>query len=196
MRHLSPDQLIDLIEGTAPEPLRRHAQACERCRADAEALRAVVAEASADEMPEPSPLFWDHLSARVSEAIRREPAGPPWWRRGWWRLVPVFTASAIVLAAVLGVSWWGPREPPMSRPAATSGELASAPVQDTAPDGDEETPWTLMSRLASDVSAEDVVASAFSPGPGSLDLAPEQLAESERVELVRLLKAELARGER
>src|SRR6185436_8662720 len=35
-------------------------------------LRAMLAAARDVDVPEPSPLFWDHLSARVSEAVAAE----------------------------------------------------------------------------------------------------------------------------
>ena len=35
------------------------------------------------EMPEPSPLFWEHFSARVHEGVRAEPVDEPSGWFGW-----------------------------------------------------------------------------------------------------------------
>ena len=72
MKHLSQAEFVDLIESQSPLPAARaqHAEECERCRTEAESLRAMRLVASRDAMPEPSPLFWDHFSARVAEQVR------------------------------------------------------------------------------------------------------------------------------
>jgi DNA-directed RNA polymerase specialized sigma24 family protein len=61
MRHLSPDLLIDLAEGTR----RVVGRASRRVRrVPPRGLREMMAVAVGAAIPEPSPLFWDHLSAR------------------------------------------------------------------------------------------------------------------------------------
>ena len=72
IKHLSRTEFVDLIESAAALPVERaqHVEACAQCRAEAEMLRAVASLAVADEAPGPSPLFWDHFSARVAEQLR------------------------------------------------------------------------------------------------------------------------------
>ena len=65
MNHLSPEHLIDLAEGAAAESSAPHLQTCAECRRQLETLRGAMSEAAAVGVPEPSPLFWDRLSARV-----------------------------------------------------------------------------------------------------------------------------------
>ena len=74
-RHLSPDHLIDLAEGTRPESSAPHLESCEACRRQLADMRAMMSAASEVAVPEPSPLFWDHLSERVRQAVALEAAG-------------------------------------------------------------------------------------------------------------------------
>ena len=84
MRHLHSDELIDIAEGTRPESLVPHLQSCDVCRLQLAEVRATMAAASEVDVPEPSPLFWDHFSGRVRAAIAAE--GNPrrfGWLEGW-----------------------------------------------------------------------------------------------------------------
>ncbi len=65
MKHLSHDELLDAAEGHGGG--REHVDACTACRAEVEALAAALREAKSVDVPEPSPLFWEHLAARVRE---------------------------------------------------------------------------------------------------------------------------------
>jgi hypothetical protein len=54
------------------------------------------------DVPEPSPLFWDHLSARIGERIDAE-SDRSWWQ-AWIRprvLVPLSAAACCVLIVAL-----------------------------------------------------------------------------------------------
>src|SRR5262245_49230164 len=97
MQHLSVDELVDLVDAVDPvypvDPVDvvegaasdargdnvPHLASCDRCRDQLAALRAartLAAEKEVVEVPEPSPAFWDHFSARVREAVANE-APPP-----------------------------------------------------------------------------------------------------------------------
>jgi len=105
--HLSPDALVDLAERTANDADVPHLRTCERCRRQLDELRTMMSAAADVDVPEPSPLFWQHFSSRVQEAVSAE--GQPgqtrtWsWTRGWraWA-VPVGAVAALVLAVVIG----------------------------------------------------------------------------------------------
>src|SRR5438876_689846 len=105
MSHVKPEQFVDLAEGTLPETAVPHLAACEACRRELADLRAMMSEASGVDAPEPSPLFWDHLSARVREVVAEETARPRTWRERVLQplvLVPSLAAAlAIALIAVL-----------------------------------------------------------------------------------------------
>ena len=69
--HLKDDELVDLAEGARPESSAPHLASCEPCRRQVRDLRALMSVAAGVDVPEPSPLYWDHMSARVRERGRR-----------------------------------------------------------------------------------------------------------------------------
>ena len=106
MTHLSRTEFVDLIESSAlPAERVRHLESCARCRAEADAIRSARLVALEDGSPEPSPLFWTHFAARVSEAVRNEPApmAPARWLRA-----PMMTwaTAATVAALVIATTVW------------------------------------------------------------------------------------------
>jgi hypothetical protein len=214
MRHIQSEELIDLAEGARPESSAPHLQTCDDCRRRLAELRAAMAAAAHADVPEPSPLFWDHFSARLHDAIAAE--GPPpraaWFpgspkRRGpssWWnRLVLPLSAAAcaavIVAAVTLRVAhapvFVGPPSPPVA------SAVPARPGNDDVADADlalfpNDPSLDLVADLASQVAQADWDAA----GPQGLethedaaDKAVGHLSAGERRELQRLLKEELAR---
>src|SRR5215475_3129471 len=98
MNHLTSDELIDAMEGMLEAERRAHLDACEECRRQFDDLAGVLNDAKQASVPEPSPLFWNHFSARVNEAIDRErdSAWPQWLR--WQVLLPLGAVAMIILA--------------------------------------------------------------------------------------------------
>ena len=70
--HLNAEQLVDIAEGAQAESSAPHLADCEACRARLHGLRAMMLAASGVAVPEPSPLFWDHLSSRVHDAVEAD----------------------------------------------------------------------------------------------------------------------------
>src|SRR5438105_1230502 len=103
MSHLKPEQFVDLAEGTLPETAAPHLAACEACRRQLADLRAMMSEASGVDAPEPSPLFWDHLSARVHDAVAEEAARPRTWRERLLQPLVLVPSLAAVLAMLIAV---------------------------------------------------------------------------------------------
>src|SRR6185503_13158015 len=98
-------QLVDIAEGAQPESSAPHLQACASCRKQLDDLRAMMAAAADVDIPETSPLFWAHFSARVhhaGEAQRQAPAAEfslAWLRRPLvW--APVLAAMLLAVALV------------------------------------------------------------------------------------------------
>ena len=85
MTHLTPDEFVDAADGTLETGRLRHVEQCERCRQRLETLVEALQMGAAGPVPEPSPLFWEHFSARVRNAIAAEPAPPQTWWPGWLR---------------------------------------------------------------------------------------------------------------
>ena len=110
MAHLSAEQLVDIAEGVRPESSASHLEACAACRKQLDDLRAMMAAAAAVDVPEPSPLFWDHFSARVHQAVEAERESPAPALAWWWVRRPLIWAPglAAALLAVAMVSQVGP----------------------------------------------------------------------------------------
>jgi len=156
-----------------------------------EDARRAIELASTDEVPEPSPLFWTEFSSQVGASIRRVPEPARSWTGLFlgWRAVPV--GSAIVLAVLVGLTQWQSRHQmpytaavPIAAPAVEPIDAASV-----LPADDE--PWALVSQLMEAAAAGGMSAGDMPATIGSADRAVESLSEGEKVELVRLLKAEM-----
>lgn len=194
MPHLSPQQLVDLVEGRHEGDADGHLRACEACRAQLDELRQMLALTSADRVPEPSPLFFEHLSGRVAEAVRREPQPGTWWQAWAWPWGAVSAVAVVVIAAGLGVLW---RPLPGPSPAAVQeADAASAPIT-TAESADPlagiDPSWALMEALSDDVVFDEVATSGVIVSPGSADRAMLQLSETERARLLSILREEMTR---
>ena len=178
MNHLTSDELIDAMEGMLAAERRAHLDACDECRRQFDDLAGVLSDARQASVPEPSPLFWNHFSARVNEAIDHEVdrAWPQWLR--WQILLPLGAVAMIILALMAAV----PKQP----------RVEDVSVEVTTPAVAEDT-WASFADLVGDVDV-DVAAEAVVIEPGLADQAVLHLTSEERLELSRLLQAELARA--
>jgi hypothetical protein len=204
MTCLSRDRLIEAVEGAPIPETAQHLATCARCRAEVESLRQTLDEVRGVDVPEPSPLFWDHLTARVREAIAAEPSpdaasfGLREWLlggRNWWRPA---TAVALVLIAALAVDWGARRS---GRTSDGTGEVPlvstrTAAAVDLAAGDD----WQFIVDVAAhaadhaDGEAGDAGAIAvIDASSGSSELALSDLSSDEQRELVKLLNDELTR---
>jgi hypothetical protein len=204
--HLNPEELVDLAEGARLEASAPHLRSCDACRRQVADLRSAMTAAAAVESPEPSPLFWEHFSARVHGAVAAEGALPA--ARVWWKSLPwaaaagLATAAAVVLAAYVTMSSPGsPRSqfsPASSSRAITPAATAPVAVLDANPApleplGAADDPSLLIvADLASQLdpaAAADVSWNHV----GAVDEAVTSLTAGERVELRRLLAEALAK---
>ena len=203
MGHLSPAELVDLAEGSRPAASVPHLDRCDFCRrqlADLGTMVTVDDLKVGGEVPEPSPLFWDHLSARVHHTIRSEelPA-----RSGllqfWPRVAVALLALVVVSTMVAGLGSRlvapGMQPAPFAPP---STPVASVP--------DVQAPLPALLALQDDPSLglvadyggtlewDELREQMAVPARGSgLDATVGELNAGERLELHRLLKEELAR---
>src|SRR3954470_20468248 len=102
MRHLSRDQILAAVEGRGEQTA--HLDNCRACRTHVEELRQVLALAAstaADDVPEPSPLFWNYLSERVRGAVAAEPA--PQAARPYFNIGRAASLAAALAIIVIGV---------------------------------------------------------------------------------------------
>jgi len=191
MRHLTPDQLVDAAEAATPESVFPHLRSCERCRAELAELRGVLASLEVEAVPEPSPLFWPHLSARIHSAVEEEAQRSLHDRAAWspsrLRLLASAAAFAtlLVVAATLRV---GDRtREPAGAPASPGLEVDTIVSPDDASLG-------FVADLSATLDWDAAHDAGIVAHTGLIDRAVGELSADERVELRRLLEEEL-RGE-
>jgi hypothetical protein len=193
--HLKPEELVDLAEGTRPESTAPHLAGCESCRRSLADLRSTMTELASDDVPEPSPLYWNQLSARVHEAVAAERIERPFWSGlfAWARvLIPVsaLAAAAVVVLAVAAGTRTTPLAPffveRVSSPQPAVGErlLDSLQLADDPSLG-------LVADLAGGIDW-DTAHEAGLAQRGSAEHAVSHMNDAELRELRRLLQAELA----
>jgi hypothetical protein len=191
MNHLSTSDVVDAVEGTLDERRAAHLAACAACREQTDALRATMTRAATVDVPEPSPLFWDHFSDRVRQAVSESPAS----FRAWWRHPAIGFASAAVAAVIVFVALRPPHQVTPAIPAPVTAAVPS-PAGAAAPDAIDAAPstddaWTVLRAAASDMALSDAHAVGLNVRPSSVDRAVLDLTPGERTELERLLREEL-----
>jgi hypothetical protein len=179
-QHLSTHELLAAAESSLAGARAAHADECAACGREVAALRAAWQAVRHDHVPEPSPLFWDHLSnrIRVATAEERLPGSASWWRHGW---PSVAALAAVAGALALIVSLGAPRQFPSAHgPAAVSDGPASSTAADAS--------WESVVQMAAALSTDDVhlvVASAPEYAPTVSELSP-----AERAAFLRLLESD------
>lgn len=191
MWHLSPKALIDLAEGARPEHAFPHLETCARCQRRLADVRLALSTAALADVPEPSPLFWDHLSDRIRQAVRSE--GPP-PRHDWttprlsWRLAALGGALGIVVAAALVWQVAPRRGADRAAAVVTRGSEVQKSTQ-----GASEAPFTFVADLAEGLEWETAAEAGLTTRFGTVDDTLTDLSSDERLELQRLLNEALSR---
>jgi hypothetical protein len=188
--HLSPEEFVDAAEGTRPEASLPHLAECDRCRRELADLRRTMAVAVDADVPEPSPLFWDSLSARIGEHIDAQ-ADRSWWQ-AWIRprvLVPLSAAALLVLIVALA---------PQSRDARVAAPVVPAPTAAVEPANDSgdlaaDPLLTLVSDLSASMDLESASAAGFADRD-SAEHAVTHMNIDELTALKQLLQAEMTRS--
>jgi len=186
--HLTSDELLDLAEGTRPVSSAPHLTVCEACRHELNELRGVMATLNV-EVPEPSPLFWDHFSTRLREAVAAE-ASPArsWLGMGRWSWGLAAAISAVVIALAVSSTV---RTPQVVAPAPAS--VAAEPGTDVVSAAAVDDPsFSLLGDLADGMDWDTAADAGISMAVGTADEAVVDLDDQERVELQRLLREEMA----
>ena len=200
MTHFAESELLDAAEGRLSPERQRHAEGCVACARQIADLRDVLTRAVGTEIPEPSPLFWDHFSARVREEISNESPSRWGWAPGL-RPLPIAGAAAAVVALLVAIVVL---RSPSSQPAvgvdrqhvADAGPAPVAPG-DADPDDDDvevDEAWAVVRAVADDVVWDDVTDAGITARPGSVERAVQTLSAAERTELAALIAEELKRS--
>lgn len=195
MKHLAPEEFVDAAEGRLPVARAAHLETCEACREQVETIAGMLRDVSAADLPEPSPLFWDHFSSRVQAAVAHEEirAGRTW---GWTgaRILAPLAVMALVVAVVAGSLL--PRlvrTPAAPVPAATTADVPSLDTE-IGVDPDNVEVWAVLTAAAADMGIDEAHAAGLGVRPTTVDRAVQRLSKDELAELGRLLQSELKRS--
>jgi len=197
MTHLSPPQLIDAADGRAAAREAAHLESCRACREQVASLVEVLTAAREDPVPDPSPLAWERMAARIGEAVRHERPRASWWFAWGWRWAPLAMVTVLAVTAGIGVGVWKDRAPGSpagpERPGVVNVPDTTAGLDRDALAADDFA-WTLVSDLSADVSLEEAESLGAMLAVGGSDRALWQLTDEERRDLAAILEAELAAG--
>ncbi|HEX7794403.1 MAG TPA: hypothetical protein VF456_08640 [Vicinamibacterales bacterium] len=182
--HLTSEELLDLAEGTRSESSAPHLATCHSCRQQLNELRDVMATLQVD-VPEPSPLFWDHFSARVSEAVASDAkSARSWFGIGTWSWgVAAALTAVVVVVAVSRVP-----KTPADTTRGSASVVAEVPAADIGSTlmGDDPS-FVLLRDLAGGLDWDAAAEVGIGMDVGSADTAVAELSDAERTELQRLL---------
>ena len=194
MGHLHPDELIDLAEGTRPESAAPHLLSCESCRRRLAEARALIAAAATVEVPEPSPLFWDHLSARIGAALDTEPVPSPSWTewllRG--RTLAAAAAAMLLVAGLAAYAGWTWRTATIDTPLPSTTVAQDAPELDTDELAGDDA-WDVIAAAAAAMEWEEAKV-GIAARSGASERVALELSDAERAELRRLIEEEMRSG--
>lgn len=195
MSHFTSEQLIGLAENAGAklsESQALHLHECVECQQQVADLRAMMDAVADVTVPEPSPLFWGHFSARVRDAVAAEQNPAPFRTAPWsWiRAKALWVGGAMIavlaVAVIVRVDRNAP-SPPLS--GATSATEAAVLVDPFG--AAEDASLSLVADLAADLDWEAASEAGFTTQVG-LD-AVTDLTDGERRELRQLLQGELGR---
>lgn len=196
MRHLSSTQILDFAEGRGEQPA--HLDSCSTCRTRVEQLRHVLALAATDDVPEPSPLFWNHFSERVREAVAVEPA--PRLARAHFNFAGTASLAGALAIVIIGVAVTMRTAQPVKSvapvPVAISDSADVGATLPLSPPFDDDPTWVVMGELASQLKWEDATEAGLIAGADAAERAIAQMSEEEQREVVELLQSELRKANR
>ncbi len=139
---------------------------------------------AAGDVPEPSPLFWNHLSARVRDAVAVEPIPRSWWTMYWRPVVATVGSLGFVAFLILRTS----------APAAPAAPAAPG-APDLIADVEVSEMWRLIEAASPKMEMQQVQDAGLMPTSYAADQAIASLTPSQREALVRLLRKEMGVSE-
>lgn len=195
--HLTPSEFVDLLEGQLAAVRVRHLDTCQVCRSQFDDLREAFRASSEVQLPEPSPLFWDHFSNRVREGIDAPRSVERSWP-AWLRSKPGTALAGLAAFLILLAAGWRVLPRPQPSPVATSqtSTAAGAP-SDVIPPGESgltnDADWEPVRAAAENVRWDDAEAEGIGVRPGSIERAILELDDNEQRSLMSLLQEEIKR---
>lgn len=191
MTHLTTDAIVDAVEGVLDSAGHAHLDGCAACRTEVERLATTWRDTRSVTIPEPSPLFWDHFSARVKAAVAEEPAVRTWplWLR-WPVLAPLTALGLLVIALITAVPQ-NPRAPLLAPAVAATTTLD---VTEPEPDSSDDSAWAFIVESVGPLDVDTAQREGIAASPGEAERAALHLSDAEQAELVKLLQQELTRA--
>src|SRR5688572_27212527 len=105
MAHLDDTQLLEAATGERDSEVdaaaARHLGGCRTCSDRVGELRSMIETVASVDVPEPSPLFWDHFPARVTRAIESAPEPTRWFSASRWLWGSAATAAVVMVLMLL-----------------------------------------------------------------------------------------------
>jgi hypothetical protein len=194
---LTPDEFVDLVDGTLAAEREAHLAICAACAKTATDVREALTAAMSAEVPEPSPLFWPGVNARVQAAVAGS-AVTGW--RAWLRLdvlVPIAGLALVVVAMASAIDAVSPRGPYRAGPDVA---IANRPLEvpsnaadvALAPPAATDDALAMVADLASALPEGGWDALGITRLP-DLDVAAAALTADERDALAALLQSAVER---
>jgi hypothetical protein len=193
MTHLTADEIVDALDGALESVRHAHLETCAACRTELEQLAGTLSAARSATIPEPSPLFWDHLSRRVRATIDDEPPVRRWplWLR--WPVLTPLTALGLLIVALVTAVPQNPRGPGQTVPAVASVHDQAGSVESEA-DAAVDSAWAFIVESVGPLDVETAQQAGIAVSPGEAERAALHLTDAEQAELVKLLQQELTRA--
>jgi len=197
--HLKTEDLVDLAEGTRPESSAPHLAGCASCRrqlSDLRAILSVVADSGGRDVPEPSPLLWDHLSARVQDAVATEGAPRSAWRLMWsWprMMAPISAMAAAALLLAVGTTMRVGMLSVTSDPISIAVPSGGGDLLNEMLGGDDDPSLMLVADMSTTLDSTTAGEAGLAQD-GSADHAVTHMNDKELRELRRLLVEALAKS--
>ena len=188
--HLTPDEQIDSLEGTLGPDRTAHLDGCETCRGAVARLRETFDATRRVDVPEPSPLFWQHQAARISALVADESMQRP--RSTWTYAAWAGSAAAVATAGLLFLRTASTPVPSSLGVGLQVHDASPALSEPALRDDADEPAWAVVEDLGGEIDG-DLAVAALTPATGAADRAVEELDSDERAELVRVLQRELKR---
>jgi hypothetical protein len=194
MSHLSPAEFVDAADRRLRPSRVAHLERCARCRAHAEDVRSALDAAQAVDVPEPSPLYWQHFAAHLRERVARESIEPA-WRAGSWSdlikvraLVPIASALAVVAAVIVAGEMTRPRPLPVPVPVTA---VAAVTPADAAVVPENSEVWQVLTSAAGEMPMDETHEAGMGVSGSAIDGAVQRMSPDELAELGRLLQSQL-----
>jgi len=193
MTHLSTEEFVDALDGVLPLARAEHLRTCAACRAEADGLAEVFSQAAeAREVVDRSPLFWEHLSARIRQDLATPVAHTgrqlAWWPGSGWA---AGLASLVLVLLVSQSMFRGTPNPPREAPAALRTVVA---VADPADDLDSDQAWAVVRTVADDAADDAAQDAGIATRPDAAERMTLELSSREKSELAQLIAGELKRS--